>query len=155
MKCPRRSCDFRGISLRLWQRLSSDFDSDYEILKTVSDYAPTHPPLVFPPLPCRKSPAPALAQSRPRSAWPTPWAAVRYPQAYAASARHAAQDGTKSRTWCSLPRLENDLCKPCAALAIAVLCAAYSVTALESPRNPIIYAGDKLYHRKINRLESR
>ena len=53
----------------------------------------------------------------------------------------------------SLPRLENGLYMVCVALAIAVLYAAYTVTAPASLRNPIIYPDEKVYRQKINRLE--
>nr|DAP92845.1 MAG TPA: hypothetical protein [Caudoviricetes sp.] len=59
------------------------------------------------------------------------------------AAAQTVQTGQKSRTWCSLPPLENGLYKLCIALAIAVLCAARAVMALESSHNPIIWANGK------------
>lgn len=105
--------------------------NDYDFQKMASDYAQlTWPGSPSHALPKKPRPMPAT-KFRPRSAWSTPWA-------YAATARHAAQDGAKPRAWCSLPRLENGYYKPCTALAIAELCAVYAVTALESLRKTII-----------------
>lgn len=147
MKCPRRSCDFRGISLRL----SSDFGSDYEILKTVCDYATlTRPgsPHIIPGIP-----APALLPIPAQIGVACPRQPPMPPGPMPPRPRHAAQGGTKSRTWCSLPRLGNGLCRAYTALAIAVLYAAYAATALESPRKTIVCPDEKIYLQKINRLE--
>lgn len=53
--------------MRLWQRLSSDFGSDYEILKMVCDYATLTRPAPSP-LPCPDPPALPSCKFRPRSA---------------------------------------------------------------------------------------
>jgi len=117
---------------------------DYDFQKMAFDYDPLTCPLVFPTLPCRKSSDPCpLPNSGPDRRCLPPRLLPVTPRAYAAKDRHTVQDGTKSRMWCSLPRLENGHYKPCTALAIAELCAAYSVTALESPHKPIIWANGK------------
>lgn len=53
-------------------------------------------------------------------------------------AAQTVQNGRTLPWWCNLPRPGNGLYKLCTALAIAVLCAAYAMTALESLRKTII-----------------
>ena len=85
-----------------------DFGSDFLATLTAT-MPPTHPARFSLPCPAKK------AQTSARYQIPAQIGAVCPPRVYAAAARHAARDGTKSRTWCSLPRPENDLCKPCVA----------------------------------------
>lgn len=130
-------CDFQAT-------LAATMACDYDFQEMAFDYATlTRSGSPSPTLP--KIPALPSCQFRPRSAWYalgnrplTP-----PPEPMPPRPRHTAQDGTKSRTWCSLPRLKNGLYKLCKALAIAVLCATYAVTALESPRKPIMQANGK------------
>lgn len=75
MKTPRRSCDIRGISLRLWLQLSCDFGSDYEILKTICDYATLTRPAPSP-MPCPEPPPLPPCKFQPRSAGLPTWTAT-------------------------------------------------------------------------------
>lgn len=122
-------------------RLSGDFSAtmayDYDFQKMAIDYATlTRPGSPSPTLPGIPAPAllPILAQigvvchgQPPLTPWP-----------YAATAPPRCPGRHKPRTWCSLPRLENGLYRALTALAISVLYAAYTVTALASPHKPTI-----------------
>lgn len=111
---------------------------DYDFQKMASDYDPlTRPGSPSPALPKKPRHLPAT-KFRPISAWPAIGNRPLTPWAYTATARHTAQDGTKSRTWGSLPHLENGLYMACTSLAIAVLCTIHSVTALAIPHKPTI-----------------
>nr|DAP58917.1 MAG TPA: Mature oligodendrocyte transmembrane protein [Caudoviricetes sp.] len=110
--------------------------NDYDFQEMAFDYATlTRPgsPHIIPGIP-----APALLPIPAQIGVACPGQPPLTLWAYAATARHTDQDGTKSRTWCGLPRLENGLYKLCTAIAIAVSCAVHAVTALESTRKPKI-----------------
>ena len=126
-------------------RLSEAFSATMKFWKRSATMTRSTGPLPLTcPAPARHRPAGLPPGPQPMTAW-----------SYAVTARHAAQGGIKTGTWCSLPRLENGLYRAYTALAIAVLYATYTVTALASPCKAIICPDEKVYQRKISRLERR